>query len=196
MKMQKRQILARLWNFQKQRRCFQNDLSTAMSAQLQEFEDVNSLGEGSIVAVIAPDEEFWIACLGTPSGYLRWSGIWLEEISWKGKRANNTTRYRVAQGYDEATIWIDNIICNISHIIQKEGDDVWTLHSATVQQLHDMVERHRQQPSQTHAICQLPTTTISPRKILTWDEATIRQIAEKCSSALKLVCEFLVTCAL
>ncbi len=158
-----------------------------MTTQLQEFEDVDSLGEGSIVAVIAPDDVFWIACLAAAAGTSRWSGTWLEEIPRKGKRVNGTISYRIADGYDEATVWIDNIICDISHIIQQEGSNLWSLPFATVQHLNGMVERHKQLPPQRKAICQLPNATVQPRKMLTWDEQTIRTLAKKCNPALKLV---------
>ena len=156
---------------------------------VHEFDESDRLRNGSIVAVVADKNVFWLArlhaCCG--SAQARWQGEWLEQSS------SSSFLYTIARGYEPAIIWKDTILCDITHAVIPEADCTWSLPHNVVQDLRAMLLSQ----SALHSTSSVfPTARHTSRndsntdESLTVSEHVIRSISLKCSRALELVSFF------
>ena len=110
--------------------------------------DAEILNEGAVVAVVASDQEFWLACTTTRmcESNARCQVRWLEECPPTTKRQAAQTRntdavmYTVAKGWEGSFVWRDNILCDISESVTS-SNNLWSIPKTTLHSIDLLLQK-------------------------------------------------------
>lgn len=173
-----------------------NDLELMSSKEkqpLRELRDDDRIISGSILAVMASANEFWLVRVSSTCGTSRqrWQGQWLDNIQQKNKRPRIAgLYYTIAEGYDVAVIWKDTVLCDVTKHILAQDDDVWLLSQDIVDAVTNILAQQRNPQDNTqlsHPIVRTAVALPMQENVPALTEDIIRAIITKCSQAISMV---------
>jgi hypothetical protein len=160
---------------------------------LRELSDDDKIVPGSILAVMASANEFWLVRVASTCGpsHQRWKGQWLDKAQQKNKRARVAgLHYTIAEGYDIAVIWKDTILCDVTNHIVTQEADVWFLSQDIVDTVTAILasqQNPNDNPLISHPIVRTARSLPTPTEQTELTEDIIRSISTKCSEAISMV---------
>lgn len=160
-----------------------------------EFNVSNHISQGSIVAVVASPDEFWLVTVSSSLGAanIRWLGTWLEKAPVKRIRGAphiDGTLYTIAKGCDEACVWRDTILCDLTAHILVKDENTWLLPKHVNSQVEQLLARQSHDDNPKHlSFCSIPRAPVQIEGgVNPWNADTVQNLVDKCSDALCLVC--------
>jgi hypothetical protein len=171
------------------------DEHTNHDEDVHEFILSDKISQGSIVAVVASPNEFWLVFVKSscgPANY-RWLGIWLDKAPVKRIRGGpqiDGILYNVAQGCDEACFWQDTILCDLTIHMRTHSEDAWILPYHINSQVEQLLSRQSHVDNSVQPpFCSIPRPHIQIESSTStcWDTNTVQNLVDKCSQALSLV---------
>jgi hypothetical protein len=165
---------------------------------LRELSDDDKIISGSILAVMASANQFWLVRVASTCGpsHQRWKGHWLDTAQQKNKRARIAgLYYTIAEGYDMAVIWKDTILCDVTNHIVTQDEHVWFLSQHIVDAVTALLANQQNLNDNSlisHPIVRTTRFLSAPTRqtelVLTQD--IVRTINAKCSKAISMVCQY------
>jgi hypothetical protein len=163
---------------------------------LRELRNGDRISNGSILAVMASANVFWLVVVSSACGgsRLRWKGQWLEKVQHANKRARvDGIYYTIAEGYETAIVWKDTVLCDVTSQILSKDKDVWFLpqHSADAvsQILAQQPNTYDAEASEQllQAVVRTPLLHGAPQPPIVLAQETVAAVASKCLQAITMV---------
>jgi hypothetical protein len=159
--------------------------------------DGEVLNEGAVIAVVAPDQDFWLACTTTEmcESNARIQVIWLEECSPTTKRQTVQNRiadavmYKVAKGWEGSFVWRDNILCDISESATS-SNNIWSIPKSTLHSINLLLQ---QETTTMETSDDKSSQAVEPED-LTISVHVLQQLMIRCGQGIEKVSAYYFLC--
>ncbi len=96
---------------------------------MEDWEQQHNLPARSVLAVLAPDDTFWLAetCTQVKPSEMRICIRWLRERPTTLRRSPNHRLFAVDTTWDEAVIWRDCVITDLCGDCALDENNVWSI---------------------------------------------------------------------
>lgn len=168
--------------------------STRTSPALCEIKDGDVLCEGSIVAVVGSKTTFWLAHILSECGStnLRWTAEWLEQQPTGQKQKKDGNLYTFAEDYDEAVIWRDTVLCDVTSVVVAQDDGSWLLPPKAAEEINFILSQQLNTDNshfshQSHCSLLQVRSSESDTPSYTWTDDVVHHITSRCSEGIEKV---------
>ncbi len=157
---------------------------------IEEWEQLHDLPQHSILAVLAPDDTFWLAVTcGTVTVHeSRFQVRWLSEQRRGGRRRHSKDKlFVVDENWLPTLIWRDSVLIDLSASTEIDENNMWVIPNVILEQLQATVCKYSDSQTEPTTVQTVANTLIEQHSLAPPSEDTFSEISSKCANALTQV---------